>query len=106
MSEGFTLPPDQLRAHADQLDGHAEALGQAVDAARGAHLGGTDYGVTCAFLPLKLSITGALTAATVGSAEQAIAALATALRDAVEDQEVQDAEIADALKRLIDELGW
>lgn len=105
MSGGFTLPPDQLRAHADKLDGHADALAQAADAARGAHLGGTEYGITCAFLPLKLTITATLATATVMAAERAVSALSTALRDALEDNEARDEEIADALKRMMEELG-
>jgi excreted virulence factor EspC (type VII ESX diderm) len=106
MPGGFTLPPDQLRTHADKLDGHADALAQAADAARGAHLGGSDYGITCAFLPLKLTITATLATATVLMAERAVSTLASELRDVVEDNEARDEEIADALTRMMEELGW
>lgn len=102
---GFELPPDKLRAHADQLDAHAGELGTAADAANQVRLGADAYGQICAFLPASLSAAGGAVAETVRTAAGAVESLSTALRDAVADHEAQDAEIADALARLSKELG-
>ncbi|MER7011249.1 type VII secretion target [Saccharopolyspora sp. NPDC000359] len=105
MAEGFQLSPDQLRAHAGRLDGHAAALGQAADAGRSVQLGTDAYGVICQFLPPVLNGAGDVVLQTTSAAHDAVAALSTALRDAVADHEATDAEIAVALDRIADELG-
>ncbi len=47
---GFEVTAGDLRAHAGKVDGHAQKLGQAVDAANQA-MPDDAYGVICQFLP-------------------------------------------------------
>lgn len=105
MAEGFQIPPDQLRAHAGRLDGHATALGQAADAGRSVQLGTDAYGVICQFLPSALNGVTDIVLQTTSAAHDAVAALSASLRDAVADHEATDAEIAVALDRIAEELG-
>lgn len=105
MAEGFQIPAEQLRAHADRLDGHAAALGQAADAGRNVQLGTDAYGVICQFLPPIVGGTAESVLSTTAAAHDAVSALSTALRDTIADHEATDAEIAAALQRLADELG-
>ncbi|GAA0520102.1 hypothetical protein GCM10011581_10270 [Saccharopolyspora subtropica] len=105
MADGFRIPPDQLRAHADKLDDHAAALGQAADAGRAVRLDTDAYGLICQFLPPLLTETADAVLSTTSAAQRAVAALSSSLRDALADYEASDAEIATALQRLADELG-
>ncbi|MEV5539481.1 type VII secretion target [Saccharopolyspora shandongensis] len=104
MAEGFRIPAEQLRTHADRLDGHAAAIGQAADAGRSAQLGTDAYGVICQFLPPVLDSTAETVLSTTSAAHDAVSALSTALREAIADHEATDAEIAAALQRIADEL--
>ena len=47
---GFEVTTGELRTHAGNVDGHAQKLGQAVDAANQA-MPDDAYGVICQFLP-------------------------------------------------------
>ncbi|MEU5850379.1 type VII secretion target [Saccharopolyspora shandongensis] len=105
MAEGFQMPAEQLRAHADRLDGHASAIGQAADAGRSVQLGTDAYGMICQFLPPILDSTAETVLSTTSATHDAVSALSAALRDAVADHEATDAEIATGLQRLADELG-
>lgn len=86
---GYGLTGGELRAHAGKVDGHAQRMGQAVDAANQAMPDGA-YGIICQFLPpvineIEQAAHEALTASQTGLEETA-----TGLRDTADTYERQD----------------
>lgn len=72
MPEGFDVTPDELRSHADRLDGLRERLDAAFDAASSVTLGTEAYGQICQFF---VPIVQAVSSPGVESLSQAASAM-------------------------------
>lgn len=105
MTDGFALPPEQVRAHAGQLDGHAAAVGEAHGAARSIQLGGDAYGKINFFMATAVNSSTTPIAEAIASAQHALTSASTSLRDAVEHQQAIDDQIAADLRRIAGQLG-
>lgn len=104
MSEQYEVLTEALRGHATALQGFADRLNQAVDAARQVSMPDDAYGVICQFLPPVLNpLEEHGVAALQGSAE-GMDTTAANVTDTAEDYAAADDRNAQAMHRMRDAL--
>jgi excreted virulence factor EspC (type VII ESX diderm) len=86
---GYGVTAGELRTHAGKVDGHAQQMGQAVDAANQAMPDGA-YGIICQFLPPVINETEQAAHEALTASKQALEETATGLRDTADNYERQD----------------
>lgn len=91
MHEGFQVVADDLRTHAGKVDGHAQAIAQAVDAANQA-MPDDAYGLICQFLPAVLNELEDEAGDALKASHGGLEAIAENLRATAESYETQDAD--------------
>ncbi|HYZ09504.1 MAG TPA: type VII secretion target [Pseudonocardiaceae bacterium] len=86
---GFGVTAGDLRVHAGKVDGHAQALGQAVDAANQA-MPDDAYGVICQFLPPLFNEVEQAAGEALTASQGALEVVSENLRASAESYESQD----------------
>jgi hypothetical protein len=86
---GFEVAAGDLRAYAGNVDGHAQKLGQAVDAANQA-MPDDAYGVICQFLPPLFNDLEQAAGEALKASQGALDAVSKNLRASADSYESQD----------------
>jgi uncharacterized protein YukE len=100
MSDQYEVLTEALAAHAKNVDGFADRLAQAADAAREVSLPSDAYGVCCQALPAMLNPLQHIGTAAVDSSVQRLRTTSTDTREAAENcAEIDDRNALD-LRRM------
>jgi uncharacterized protein YukE len=87
----YGVTAGELRAHATKVDGHAQQLGQAVDAANQV-MPDNAYGIICQFLPPLINETEQAAHEALTASQEGLEETATGLRDTADNYERQDSD--------------
>jgi uncharacterized protein YukE len=102
MADRYEVLTEALRAHAKKVDGCADRLAQAVNAAREVSLPTDAYGVYCLDLPVMLNPLQHLGVAALGNGGKRLSTTATNVKHTAEDYAEIDDHNALALLRAME----
>ncbi|GHF46710.1 hypothetical protein FHX82_001548 [Amycolatopsis bartoniae] len=100
MTDGYQVLTDELTTHAGKVDGLAERLATAVQAAQQVTMDNSAYGVICQPFALLLDPFEQMGVRALQAAQESVADTAAKVRDAVQTYEKQDQTTGDAIKAL------
>lgn len=102
MADRYEVLTEALRAHAARIDGFADRLAQAVDAAHEVSLPSDAYGVCCLELPLMLNPLQYLGVAALGNGQKRLSTTVANVENTANDYAKIDGRNALALHRAME----
>jgi hypothetical protein len=104
MSDGFTTDPDELRAHAANVDALRERFGDVKAAS--SHITQDDqaYGLLCGWISGILEARHQKQDELIGKVEENLSLVAKSLRDTADDYEAQERDVVGAMRSIGDGL--
>ncbi|MEU4802972.1 type VII secretion target [Actinosynnema sp. NPDC023587] len=96
----FEVVPDEVREHAEQVQGQGDVLGQALDAARQVSMSADAYGVLCQPFTLMLDPLEKWGVDALSQAKEALDSMAESLKATVELYEQVESDNVERFERL------
>ncbi|GAB3296168.1 type VII secretion target [Parasphingorhabdus pacifica] len=107
MADGFGVHTEEMRAHAQKLQGVTERIGTAQDAAGQVSMNGVDaYGILCS--PLLTPLLGVVELAgqsAIGAANLAVEATGTGIREMADGYDDAEKALGETFEKISGELG-
>lgn len=100
MADQIHIDHEELRAHADKLNGVSDDIGTAAGTAEGVHLHDGAFGLLLGWLPGVIEKFNPTGAGTIRSSSTVVRSAATAVRALADDFHDTDQQIADAMNHL------
>lgn len=98
--QGYEVLTDELGTHAGKIDGLAQRLQTAVDAARQVTMDNSAYGVICQPFALLLDPFEQMGVSALENAHESVSGSAQQAREAMQSYQAQDEQAATAMKTI------
>ncbi|MFI9456859.1 type VII secretion target [Amycolatopsis sp. NPDC052450] len=99
MAEGYQVLTDELTTHTGKVDGLADRMGTAVEAANTVTMNDSAYGVICQPFAMLLQPFEEMGVNALKTAAESLTEIATKVRDAAKTYQDREGDTVDAIKK-------